>query len=169
MCFQCYNTSNSNYCPIDFFEECIKEEEYEAQKLDILRDAVRAKFSYSQQSDQLSVSDSGPASATLPARQMSPILEQNGHEADTNASSELPTEHVSPILEQNSDEVHANAFSEQPTELSTEQVSPILEENSDEVHANAVSEQPTEQMSPIVEQNGHEIQTNGSDAANSAN
>ena len=164
MCFQCY-TSNSNYCPIDFFEECIKEEEYEAQKLDILRDAVRAKFSYSQQSDQLSVSDSGPTSATRPAKQMSPILEQNGHEADTNASSELSTEQVSPILEQNSNEVHANASSEQPTE----QVSPILEQNSDEVHANASSEQPTEQVSPIVEKNGHEIQANGSDAANSAN
>ena len=136
---QCY-TSNSNYCPIDFFEECIKEEEYEAQKLDILRDAVRAKISYSQQSGHLSVSDSEPASANPPTK-MSPILEQNGHEVDTNASSELSTEQVSPILEQNSDEVHANAF----------------------------SEQPIEQVSPIVEQNGHEIQANGSDAANSAN
>ena len=135
---QCY-TSNSNYCSIDFFEECIKEEEYEAQKLDILRDAVRAKISYSQQSDQLS--DSAPASANLPAKQMSPILEQNGHEVNTNASSEL----------------------------STEQVSPILEQSSHEVHANGSSEQPTEQVSPILEQNGHEIQANGSDAVNSAN
>lgn len=34
----------------EFFEECIQEEQYEAQKLDIMRDAVRAKVSYSEKS-----------------------------------------------------------------------------------------------------------------------
>lgn len=87
---------------IDFFEECIKEEEYEAQKLDILRDAVRAKIDYSQQSDRISVSDNGPAN------QIPPILEENGHEINTNASSEQPTEQVAPIVEQNGHEIHAN-------------------------------------------------------------
>jgi len=120
---------------IDFFEECIKEEEYEAQKLDILRDAVRAKIDYSQQSDRISVSDNAPAN------QLPPILEQNGHEIDTNASSELSTEQASPAVEQNSHEVVANVF----------------------------SEQPTEQVAPIVEQNGNEIHANGNDAADSAN
>ena len=38
---------------VDFFEECIKEEQYEAQKLDILRDAVRAKTQYTTQSKTL--------------------------------------------------------------------------------------------------------------------
>ena len=31
---------------LDFFEECIKEEQFEAKKLDIMRDAVRAKTTY---------------------------------------------------------------------------------------------------------------------------
>ena len=38
-------------CPstayVGFFEDCIAEEEFEAQKLDIMRDAIRAKAEYS--------------------------------------------------------------------------------------------------------------------------
>ena len=33
------------YC-VEFFEDCIAEEQFEAQKLDIMRDAVRAKAEY---------------------------------------------------------------------------------------------------------------------------
>ena len=31
----------------EFFEDCVAEASYEAQKLDIMRDAVRARVSYS--------------------------------------------------------------------------------------------------------------------------
>ena len=78
-----------NPCSAEFFEECIKEEEYEAQKLDILRDAVRAKVSYSQESSRLSVSDDVPNSSKDVAsttEQLPPILEQNGHESLANGS-----------------------------------------------------------------------------------
>lgn len=32
--------------PAEFFEDCVAEASYEAQKLDIMRDAVRARVSY---------------------------------------------------------------------------------------------------------------------------
>ena len=32
--------------PTEFFEDCVAEASYEAQKLDIMRDAVRARVSY---------------------------------------------------------------------------------------------------------------------------
>ena len=38
----CYNY----YLP-EFFEDCVAEASYEAQKLDIMRDAVRARATYS--------------------------------------------------------------------------------------------------------------------------
>ena len=44
----------------EFFEECIKEEQYEAQKLDILRDAVRAKVTYSSETKRLSANGGSP-------------------------------------------------------------------------------------------------------------
>lgn len=71
----------------DFFEECIKEEQYEAKKLDILRDAVRAKATYNlaSRSDSLPEEDGKTASsprATSPEVALSPIHEngqENGH------------------------------------------------------------------------------------------
>ena len=46
-----------SYIFTEFFEECIKEEEYEAQKYEILRDAVKAKVSYSTESRKMSETD----------------------------------------------------------------------------------------------------------------
>ena len=40
----------------EFFEDCVAEASYEAQKLDIMRDAVRARVSYSKARED-SVSD----------------------------------------------------------------------------------------------------------------
>lgn len=42
--------------PAEFFEDCVAEASYEAQKLDIMRDAVRARASYSRARDD-SVAD----------------------------------------------------------------------------------------------------------------
>ena len=53
----------------EFFEECIKEEQYEAQKLDIMRDAVRAKVSYNVQSTEVE-------EAPISPREVSPIAEE---------------------------------------------------------------------------------------------
>ena len=52
----------SRYCNIccsphaltDFFEECIKEEQYESQKLELLRDAIRAKPTYTSACQEMS-------------------------------------------------------------------------------------------------------------------
>ena len=43
-------------CAVEFFEDCVAEANYEAQKLDIMRDAVRARVSYSRARDN-SVAD----------------------------------------------------------------------------------------------------------------
>ena len=51
----------------EFFEECIKEEQYEAQKLDILRDAVRAKVTYSSETKRLSKGGSPDPLETEPS------------------------------------------------------------------------------------------------------
>ena len=51
----------------EFFEECIKEEQYEAQKLDILRDAVRAKVTYSSETKRLSKGSSPEPLETQPS------------------------------------------------------------------------------------------------------
>lgn len=60
----------------DFFEDCIKEEQYEAEKLDILRDAVRAKATYNMQSKGMVVdhtdSDDGIESSLSSPRALSP-------------------------------------------------------------------------------------------------
>ena len=82
-------TLHETPCSTEFFEDCIKEEEYEAQKLDILRDAVRAKVSYSQESSRLSVSDdvpNSPTGLTSSSGQLPPLPEQNGHEILANGS-----------------------------------------------------------------------------------
>lgn len=65
----------SSFLLLDFFEECIKEEQYEADKLDILRDAVRAKATYTTQSKSVSVlqeqDDGGLDSSLSSQRSMS--------------------------------------------------------------------------------------------------
>ncbi len=61
---------------VDFFEECIKEEQYEAQKLDIMKDAVRAKVFYSEQTECL-----------------------NGHSGDSRELSPLPDDSQSSITQ----------------------------------------------------------------------
>lgn len=63
-----------------FFEECIKEEQYEAQRLDIMRDAVRAKAAYNIETKK-QVAESGSEGNSLPTspREMSPLpTETNG-------------------------------------------------------------------------------------------
>ena len=61
---------------VDFFEECIKEKQYEAQKLDIMKDAVRAKVFYSEQTECL-----------------------NGHSGDSRELSPLPDDSQSSITQ----------------------------------------------------------------------
>ena len=63
-----------------FFEECIKEEQYEAQKLDIMRDAIRAKATYNIETKK-QTAESGSADNSLPTspRETSPLpTETNG-------------------------------------------------------------------------------------------
>ena len=65
-----------------FFEECIKEEQYEAQKLDIMRDAIRAKATYNIETKK-QTSDQGGSSAdsslpTSPREMSPPPTETNG-------------------------------------------------------------------------------------------
>ena len=63
-----------------FFEECIKEEQYEAQKLDIMRDALRAKATYTTETKK-QATESGSADNSLPTspRETSPLpTETNG-------------------------------------------------------------------------------------------
>lgn len=62
----------------DFFEVCIKEEQFEAQKLDIMRDAVRAKVSYNveKQRDLSPGPDSPPPSPDHPLPTL--VEQQNG-------------------------------------------------------------------------------------------
>ena len=35
-----------SFCQSEFFEDCVAEATYEAQKIDIMRDAVKARVSY---------------------------------------------------------------------------------------------------------------------------
>jgi hypothetical protein len=63
-----------------FFEECIKEEQYEAKRLDIMRDAVRAKATYNIETKK-QTAESGSADSSLPTspRETSPLpTETNG-------------------------------------------------------------------------------------------
>ena len=60
---------------LDFFEECIKEEQYEAEKLDILRDAVRAKATYTKTKDDLG----SPREATSPSPPPLTPVHENGN------------------------------------------------------------------------------------------
>ena len=67
---------------VEFFEDCIKEEQYEAKKLDILRDAVRAKVNYNEGAKKLIPTASSPS-----PRELSPTPEGdevNGQTGDTN-------------------------------------------------------------------------------------
>lgn len=41
----------------EFFEDCIAEEQYEAQKLDIMRDALRSKATYNIESKKMEESE----------------------------------------------------------------------------------------------------------------
>lgn len=76
----------------DFFEECIKEERYEAEKLDILRDAVRAKATYSLQSKQDSISS---PTCTSPEPEPEPELaHENGNGVTKEKLPELKEEPV---------------------------------------------------------------------------
>lgn len=59
-----------------FFEECIKEEQFEAKKLDIMRDAVRAKATYTIETKHMKESGCGSSEGeSLPTspREMSPL------------------------------------------------------------------------------------------------
>ena len=42
-----------NFYFAEFFEDCIAEEQYEAQKLDIMRDALRSKATYNIESKKM--------------------------------------------------------------------------------------------------------------------
>lgn len=55
---------------LEFFEDCIKEEQFEAKKLDIMRNAVRAKVDYNEGSKKLIPSASSPS-----PRELSPTPE----------------------------------------------------------------------------------------------
>ena len=48
----------------EFFEVCIKEEQFEAQKLEIMRDAVRAKTTYTTEAERMEEADDVPPSPT---------------------------------------------------------------------------------------------------------
>ena len=61
--------------PTAFFEECIKEEEYRSQKLELLRDAVHAKPAYASLARKLSQSDLGPISLEHTNKIFDPIPE----------------------------------------------------------------------------------------------
>ena len=64
---------------LDFFEECIKEERFEAEKLDIMRDAVRAKAAYNVQTKADAESVSQPTSPTSTNSEYGPAFEhENG-------------------------------------------------------------------------------------------
>ena len=68
-----------SHCVV-FFEECIKEEQYEAQKLDIMRDAIYAKATYNiETKKQMAESSSADNSLPTSPREMSPLpTETNG-------------------------------------------------------------------------------------------
>ena len=77
-----------------FFEECIKEEQFEAQKLDIMRDAIRAKATYNIETKKAggdSESASGSESLPTSPRELSPIPaeETNGKIENGGASAEV--------------------------------------------------------------------------------
>ena len=56
-----------------FFEDCIAEEQFEAQKLDIMRDAVRAKATYSSGTKQLDDNTPLHESSEPPAASTEPL------------------------------------------------------------------------------------------------
>ena len=79
-----------------FFEECIKEEQYEAQKLDIMRDALRAKATYTIETKKMTGdSDGASGSESLPTspRELSPIPteETNGKMENGSTSAGVPS------------------------------------------------------------------------------
>ena len=64
----------------EFFEECIQEEQYEARRLDIMRDAVRAKVSYNEESKRLNGHSKDGSLSPPPddsSREFSPIPEDS--------------------------------------------------------------------------------------------
>ena len=75
---------NYQHCfTTEFFEECIKEEQYEAEKLDILRDAVRAKATYNIETKKMgenASSSEGNSLPTSPRETSPPPTETNGIE-----------------------------------------------------------------------------------------
>ena len=63
-----------SYYFVEFFEECIAEEQFEAQKLDIMRDAVRAKTEYNsiaKSDEHLLKSKLSPPTLPKPAKRKS--------------------------------------------------------------------------------------------------
>ena len=70
-----------------FFEECIKEEQYEAKKLDIMRDAVRAKATYSNETKKIGESNSVDSSLPTSPREMSPLPTETNGTTQENGSS----------------------------------------------------------------------------------
>ncbi len=62
-----------------FFEECIKEEQFEAQKGEIMKDAIRAKTTYTTEAERFSGDvPISPTSPTSPASPASPTTKTNG-------------------------------------------------------------------------------------------
>lgn len=110
----------------DFFEECIKEEQYEAEKLEILRDAVRAKAVYNMEmkkdaarSDSILDSEDMSSPRDLsPCPQELPPISENGMENGNGMENRngvdngngIPDEH----LESNGDVAHINGSANGP-------------------------------------------------------
>ena len=73
----------------EFFEDCIAEEQYEAQKLDIMRDALRSKATYNIESKKIEESEKNfePDITSEPHHH-----EENGMKNETKENGSVPKE-----------------------------------------------------------------------------
>ena len=99
-----------------FFEECIKEEQYEAQKLDIMRDALRAKATYTIETKKMTGdSDGASGRESLPTspRELSPVPkeETNGTMENGSGSAGVSNSNGTKAANGNSTVAHADSAS----------------------------------------------------------
>jgi hypothetical protein len=139
-----------------FFEDCIAEEQFEAQKLGIMRDAVRAKATYNTTSQHLEKLAVRESPVPPPTPEDAPLVKPSSETGNSNGAENGETGGERPEVGSSATEVVANGDAAGKTngEIS-------------EVIANGDAGGASSEGAEVVE-NGHDI-TNGAAEANETN